>query len=309
MIYAEHIKKVMDKVCFPEEAKVCFNRVFDRIRNEEALRKEYYTILNEYLYKNPEMPLDKSLEKITALAAKYGENQYTMHMAFLLSCTPRMGELYEEEGIDEEIYWEGLVDLRAKLLECMECKGVPGTFVGGWFNGWFRLTRFGLGRFQYEPICYNFGKAIELPCGDILMPGSPIANMHIPASGIPLTDEVRNDSYKKAYDFLSKKFNTNKVYICCSSWLLFGGHYEFLPEKSNILKFMNDFHITSSVERDTFGDSWRVFGRYADGDAKDYPEDNSLRRAYKKWILDGRKTGSGWGCMLIEDGVNKTHKK
>ena len=141
MIYQEHINKVMDRTGFPQEAKDCFNRVFDRIRNEPVLRKEYYALLHEYLYLDQELSLGKSLDKVTQLAAKYGENEYTMHLAFILSCTPRMYELYEEEGIDEEIYWESMIDLRCKLLECMECKGVPGTFVGGWFNGWFRLTR------------------------------------------------------------------------------------------------------------------------------------------------------------------------
>ena len=77
MIYTEHIQKVMDRTSFPEEAKACFNRVFDRIRSESALRKEYYALLNEYLYIDQELPLGKSLDKVTALAAKYGENQYT----------------------------------------------------------------------------------------------------------------------------------------------------------------------------------------------------------------------------------------
>ena len=133
--------------------------------------------------------------------------------------------------------------------------------------------------------------------------------MHIPSTGVPLTDEVRNASYKKAYDFLSKRFKTNKVFLCCSSCLLFGKHTEFLPENSNILKFMSDFHLTASVEKENFGDCWRLFGKYAEGEVKDLPENNSLRRAYKKWLLDGKKTGSGWGCMLIEDGVNVTHRK
>ena len=309
MFYEEHIKKVMEKLDFPKEATDAFNNIYNRIRNEADLRKEYYELLREYLYVNTKMPLGDSLNKVSELAVKIGENSYTMQMAFIISCTPRMYELYEEEGIDEEIYWDALVDIKAKLMECIENKGVPGTFVGGWFGGWFRLTRFALGRFQYEPIAYNFGKPVELPCGETLLPGSPIANMHIPSEGAPLTDEVRNDSYRKAYNFLSKRFNTNKVFLCCSSWLLFGKHYEFLPETSNILKFMNDFHLTSSVEADQFGNSWRLYGRYSTGEVKDYPENTSLRRAYKKWLLDGNKTGSGWGCMLIEDGVNVTHRE
>ena len=308
MIYQEHISKVMDRTGFPQEAKDCFNRVFDRIRSEADLRKEYYELLNEYLYKDQELPIAKSLEKVTLLAAEYGENEFTMHMAFILSCTPRLYQLYEEEGIDEEIYWDSMVDLRCKVVECMECKGVPGTFVGSWFNGWFRMGRFALGRFQYEPLCFNYSKPVELPNGEILLPGTPIGNMHIPSSGVPLTDEVRNDSYRKAYDFLSKRFKTSKVFLRCDSWLLFSRHPEFLPENSNILKFFNDFHLIVKAERDQFGDDWRLFGRYAEGDIKDLPEDNSLRRAYKKWLLDGNKTGTSMGCMLLVDGVNVTHQ-
>ena len=77
MIYAEHISKVMERTGFPDEAKLCFNRVFDRIRNESELRKEYYALLKEYLYEKPTMALGESLNKITAIAVKYGENQYT----------------------------------------------------------------------------------------------------------------------------------------------------------------------------------------------------------------------------------------
>jgi hypothetical protein len=34
------------------------------------------------------------------------------------------------------------------------------------------------------------------------------------------------------------------------------------------------------------------------GDFKDYPEDSSLRRAYKKFLLDGNRTGSGYGVFF-----------
>ena len=72
---------------------------------------------------------------------------------------------------------------------------------------------------------------------------------------------------------------------------------------------MNDFHLTACVEKESFNDCWRLFGKYSEGDIKDLPENNSLRRAYKKWLLDGNKTGSGWGCMMIENGINVTHKE
>ena len=84
MIYQEHINKVMDRTGFPQEAKDCFNRVFDRIRSDAGFRKEYYALLNEYLYRDLELPLGTSLDKVSQLASKYGENQYTMHLQKLM---------------------------------------------------------------------------------------------------------------------------------------------------------------------------------------------------------------------------------
>lgn len=49
----------------------------------------------------------------------------------------------------------------------------------------------------------------------------------------------------------------------CGSWLLYEGHREFLPENSNILRFMDDFDIIRSADKEKFGDGWRVFGNTA----------------------------------------------
>ena len=307
MICTEHIKRVMDRVAFPEDAKECFNKIFERITTDETLNREYCRLLEKYFYTTPAPTLNDILSEIYPLADKYGENILTLHMAFVLSCTPRMYELYCEQGIAEELYWEAMLDLRAKLMECRDCLNINGTFVGPWFDGWFKLERFALGRFQYDPQIYNGEKSIELPCGEILTPGTPIAFLHIPSTGVPLSDEVRNDSYKKAYEFLSERFHTEKVYIWTITWLLYPSHFDFLPQNSNIIRFMKDFHIADSREYSSFSDAWRVFGSYANGPVENYPEDNSLRRAYKKWLSDGNKTGEGTGVILLENGINVTH--
>ena len=34
------------------------------------------------------------------------------------------------------------------------------------------------------------------------------------------------------------------------------------------------------------------------GNVNDYPEDTSLRRAYKQYLLDGGTTGAGFGVII-----------
>ena len=88
--------------------------------------------------------------------------------------------------------------------------------------------------------------------------------------------------------------------FCCGSWLLYPRHREFLPEKSNILRFLDDFEIVSWAEKENFGDAWRVFGRYSELPVEQLPRDTSLRRAYADWLAAGNKTGDGYGLFLFD---------
>lgn len=73
-----------------------------------------------------------------------------MNMCLLLGACPALRERYAEKGIDEAIFWKSIEDMRWKLHECMDCEEVWGTFVPHWYRGFFEMTRFGLGRFQFE---------------------------------------------------------------------------------------------------------------------------------------------------------------
>ena len=73
-----------------------------------------------------------------------------------------------------------------------------------------------------------------------------------------------------------------------------------LPEKSNILKFMSDFEIIESEEKDKFDDAWRVFDKYGYKSPKKWPENTSLRRAFKQRVLSGGKTGHGFGVIVFD---------
>ena len=236
------------------------------------------------------------LERLKALSEQLGENEYTMNMCLLLGACPALRERYAEKGIDEAIFWKSIEDMRWKLRECMDCEEVWGTFVPHWYRGFFEMTRFGLGRFQFEKT--DFDADYYEKCGNTLKRGDTVINFHIPSAG-PLTDEKRLDSYKQAYKFFGGKDGEPMAFVC-GSWLLYEGHREFLPENSNILRFMDDFDIIRSADKEKFGDGWRVFGKYSNGPVDDLPEDTSIRRAFKQRLQKGKPTGYGYGVFFFD---------
>ena len=94
-------------------------------------------------------------------------------------------------------------------------------------------------------------------------------------------------------------FDGEPIIFMCGSWLLYPGHEEFLPKNLNILRFMHDFEIIESREKENFDDAWRVFGRYADEKPENLPTDTALRRAYAERLRAGKPTGYGVGVIVF----------
>lgn len=296
----EFVSSLMKKTGFPEEAQAEFLRVEDRLDSEADFAGAMDSCVKGYMFPEAD-DIGKYLDIITnEISGKFGENQYTLHEVFLLNCTEILYDRYKKEGIPESIFWDSMDDLRCKLLECIECEHVWGTFVAGWYNGFFKMTRFALGRFQYEPNIFTHKGGYLTKCGYKIEEGEKIHGFHIPSSGISLTDDVRLDSYRKAYEFYKDELNGKPLVLCCGSWLLYPKHREFLPSNLNILRFMSDFEIISEGIDETFHNDWRIFGHWTEYPAEQWPEDTALRKAYKNWILSGNKAGDGYGVIIFD---------
>ena len=300
--FSPYIRGFLARYGYPEEAVALFTEVERRLDSEPAHGAAFDLHLRKYMAEDAE-GLGEALTAMDELAAEMGYSPYTMEFVFIMNCTELLKPRYDAAGVEEEIFWRGCDDLRCKLLECIECKGVPGTFVAGWNHGFLKFDRFAYGRFQYEVRTFDFDFDFLSSCGKRISNGDTFVNFHIPSSGIPLTDEVRMASYKEAYRHVKHLFPDGLAVFGCGSWLLYPRHREFLPKTSNILKFLNDFEIVCWEEKETFGDAWRVFGRYADLPPEQLPRDTSLRRAFAEWLCAGRKTGSGFG-FIVFDGEN-----
>ncbi len=299
------IKRLLDKNEYAEEHKKEIIAAIEKIISNKEANRQLESVRR--LYNNGKNFGDFE-DKITALEEVSGVHEYTLELIVLLSCAEKLYKKYIAEGIDEEIFFDTMIDLKVKNLECIENYGFCGTFVGGWFRGFYNMTRFKLGRFEYDMHKFGFSKyEIE---GDKIEKDMFCLGMHIPSHLESLTEEIRLDSYKKAYNFFKEKFPTKYMYVLCGSWLLYPDNAKILPASSKTVEFLKDFDILQYSTQYDFGDQWRVFGiKHEKTEPKDLPRNTSMQRAFAEWLEKGNRAGSGSGVLVFDGEKVLTRQK
>ncbi len=291
-----HTIKVMKKHDYPQEAVEVITRAEEKILANEEANKIYDSMYKAYWIKKQNF--DRFSDKTKKLAELIDEHIYTVNLVLLLNCTKPLLALYKKKGISEEIYWDTVLDLKSKMLESKENYNVWGTFVEGWFRGFYNLDRFALGRLQFE----NSGFCCEYyeKHGVKLFDDDYVLGMHIPSHQGPITYEARLDSYRKAYNFFKDKFGRYGLF-CCHSWLLYPDNLNIMPEKSNMADFVLDFDLLEVTWNYDFGNSWRVFGvDYKNKPASELPRNNTQQRCFAEWLEKGKKTGTAYGIVVYD---------
>lgn len=275
-----------------EDAQVLLN-TYDRIvENPEtdAIWKEAIDLYNESI----NCDYMKILELTDEVAMQLYLQEYTVYLLIFICLSQRAEKVYESHGIDRQIFHDNMLDLKFKLEECKLVKGIVGTFVPRWFIGFFNLTKFTLGRLQFE--IAEFGYNYERD-GKILTPQSKVINVHIPRTLKPLDEKSCDESFEKAKEYFADEIGDVCAFICYS-WLLYPENKNILPQNSNTYRFMSRFDVIKSKIYKNREDLWRLF----DTDEKNVdrlPTDTSMRRAYIKHLKQGGKTGYGFGVFFL----------
>lgn len=294
---------LMEKTHFPPEGKLSLLESFDALKagcegDLDGAVKFYYD--NHFDTKTTQPLVDH-------MAERSGLSPYTVWMLLLMNAAQRCKEDFSATGISEEIFFDTFSDLRCKALECKAIHDVWGTFVAFWYPIFYSLDLLKLGRLEYENSPYP--QDTPYTFGNItIKKGDPVKNIHIPSSGEPFNTQARIDSYRRAYEFYKDELNGGPLICVCHSWLLYPPYKALLSPQSNTLSFMEDFHIISQDDEKGFGDAWRLFGKEANKPMADWPEDTSMRRAYKDYFLSGGTSGEGFG-VLIFDGEKIINKQ
>lgn len=206
---------------------------------------------------------------------------------------------YMEQGISETIFFDTFQDIRFWCENSEREFGTMGLAVYEWFYRHIDMVLFRLGRLQFEIMemehsvvsMKNEGEDFAvLPLKEVrIEKGTNVINIHIP-QGEPLTWEGCEKSLETARDF----WGSDKPYVC-HSWLLYPGLDKVLSEQSNIREFRKHFRVlqTDYKEREA---EWRVFGKVLKN-VVDYPEETSLQRRVKEYLLSGKSLGNGWAVL------------
>ncbi len=293
-----HALLVMEKHDYPAEAREVIIRAEEKILADDKANKIYESMYRAYWLKNRNF--GDFGDKVEALADLIGEHKYTVNFILLINCTKPLLAKYRKEKIDEEIYWRSVLDLKSKMIECKENYDVWGTFVEGWFKGFYEMNRFALGRLQFENS--DFWCDMYIKNGVELYDSDFVVGMHIPSNQGPLTYEARLDAYRRAHAFFKNKFKDPRYGVfCCNSWLLYPDNLNILPEKSNISDFLLDFEPLEIKWTYDFGDQWRVFGVKNNRKPLDeLPQNTSMQRAYVDWFKKGKKSGHAYGIVVYD---------
>ena len=262
---------------------------YDAVMGNSEAREQFMGAIATY-----QANIDCDFGALTAQSKKAarlsGVHNHTTDLLLFICLSKHLHSLYAARGIDDTVWHDSMLDLRYKLEECKLIKGVIGTFVAFWFDGWFNLKRFALGRLQFE--ITELGLQYKN-----FAPNTKVLGVHIPRSGEPLSVEACDESFQMAKRFFKNKFANGIIFTCCS-WLLYPENERILSKKSNIYKFMNRFEIINFGDSETNGDLWRIF----DSDEKNIkllPRNTSLQKAYAEHLENGGKMGWGLGIIIM----------
>lgn len=220
-------------------------------------------------------------------------------------------ERYKEEGISEEVFWDTFQDIRFWCENTEREYGTLGLAVYEWFYRHIDMVLFRFGRLQFEKMEMEYSVIEEI--SDVqkdfsllkqsigkeeegtndkklkIEKGTDVINIHIP-QGEPLNWE----ECKKSLEAVKHFWGSDKPYVC-HSWLLYPGLDAVLSEKSNIREFRKHFKVLQVDYKEREAE-WRVFGKVLKN-VVEYPEDTSLQKRVKEYLLSGKCLGNGWAVL------------
>ena len=292
---SSNIKALMESLSFPENAQAELLSSLDKMLNDNDAANELDAVMS--MYDESEFcDYAGMLERIELAGKGVGVHEYTAQMLLYLSLSERLKERYIERRIDLDIFYDSLKDLSYKLEECHLIYNIVGSFTKNWFYGFYNLTRFALGRLQFEIRQYDVDLTID---GVNINKDTKVLNVHIPRTGGPLNHNEVLKSYDLAASFFAEELGETIIFHC-SSWLLDPFHSTVLSPESNIMKFINDFTIIKTDVYTDYSSVWRLFDKMYNGNVDELPADSSLRRAYIERIKANQPTGWGRGFMLYK---------
>lgn len=204
-------------------------------------------------------------------------------LAYMVQCALQSRDLYRQKGIPASVFLDTMKFLPRFFESDLKLFGHPVFRWAWWFPRQLALKEFRIGIFEYEMTCRE---------------NSDVLSLHIPSDAL-LTDENIRQSFSDAHAFFAKFYPSYAdVGVFCETWLLTPCLKELLPSSSRILHFQTFFDILHTDDNSPAFYDWVFPG--APENIKDLPENTSLQKNAKTYLLSGKKIG--WTLGKLKDG-------
>ena len=300
----DYLKSFYEELNFDSADRVSLALAYERIVECAAARERFLALIDGYESDIKALSAE-SIKDVEAISAKSGVHKYTVALLAAISMTRAMRERLAKLGVSKKIIMQTVLDFKLKCDRCRKVHGMAGTDCFDWHVKFLQLKIFGIGRLQFEIKQFPYEDYVK---GEkCIKQGAPVLSVHIPEDGTPLEEKYCNAAYRDAKKFFCSLLNVSDIPFMCDSWLLFPQNAEVLPPKSNIVKFMSKYDIFK-VDYYRKGKNEALLYIYAmkpETDPTELPENSSLQRVYKAYLLEGGRMGNGIGAFFLENAEKK----
>lgn len=187
---------------------------------------------------------------------------------------------YVKRGIDNNIFIDTMKFCTRFLNEHFSKFGSYKYVWAWWFPRQFSLNEFRIGALEYEFVSGQ----------------NPEIAIHIP-SDADMNINSTKQSLNDFYNFREKFFpDLKNVSLTCDTWMLMPDLQKLLNENSNILSFQKLFEIDNIDREAVWYMDW-IYPGYQNID-ENLPENTSLQRELKKYLLNGNVFGIAKGHII-----------
>lgn len=258
---------------------------FDCISDTKEKRDRIKEIISKY--KDIDFDYKGLIKEFRDYALPRLRNECEVDAICMLLLSKQLKVLYKKHNISEKIFYDTMSDFRFKINECEMVEKLSGIFCYSFYEDFFKLKTFKLGRLEFELTTNKYD-----------IPGykkdSKILLIHIPKTGERLLPKEVDASIKLAKSFFKKYYKITEPVFVCSSWILFPENKKFLKKDSNIIQFANRFTILKTVYFDSYNELWRIFDRKFNG-LRSLKDDSSLRVGYRELVKKNKPIGQSIG--------------
>ena len=199
-------------------------------------------------------------------------------LTIMLDCLVDTYGRYMQKGISEKIFLDTMAFIPRFIAGHKAAHGVSAFVWSWWLPREISMNEFRVGEYEYEFWMDNGVKKL---------------NLHIPSDANLKTGDIPT-IYPFVREFYPEYADCD---IVCDSWLLSPELKKLLPEDSNIIRFQNKFRIERFDEENPYFVGW-VYPGMENLPREQLPENTTLQRNMKKYLIEGGKLGSAYGVYV-----------